>query len=156
MTRIEKIAARIRAIEETTTVNHADIAAVASQTVRGHQAQVMGDAISKTSPGFGKRGNPNARPVSADQVGTRIPQLENEKLEITYQALSAAEERVSKVSNGLTKFMVFGPMSLMLIGPILGILVLIVVIIGVPGALLLGLGLGSYLWQKYFEQKKTN
>ncbi len=149
------INARIRAIEETTTVNYADIAAVSNGARHGCKSHMTGDAISKANPGFGKRRNSGNVPTSADSLYGRGPQLENEKLEITYQTLTAAGEHANKVSNGLTKFLIFGPLTGLLIGPILAILVIIVVVIGVPGAILLRLALGSYLWQWHFCKQKA-
>lgn len=111
------IDARIRAIEETTTVNNTDFIAVRRMQSPSQAIPqfVEGYAPAKTG-GFGNRRVQNDQPQSGPSAPT--PELENEKLEGVYQTLKKVDSGMSSVSGGLVKFMAFSwllPFVLMLL-----------------------------------------
>lgn len=103
---------RVRAIEETTSVNWADIQAASRQRApadMAHSAVANHHHSDNTSRTFGQR----RRRGSPDEMPIGVSQIENEKLEDVYKLLIGLDQFAVSVAKGLAKFMAVAPWLLM-------------------------------------------
>jgi heat shock protein HtpX len=104
------IEARILAIEETTSVNWADVQAVRRQPAPADAGYIDEAAA---GAGFGRR-----RRRKQGEVPDQVTYLENEKLEGVYSFMVALDRTAVSVTNKLAKVMVYAPFLTWLMIPV--------------------------------------
>lgn len=133
------IDARIRAIEETTSVNWADIQAISRLPAPKDAAY---DSPLDTPTGFGRRGR-----LKPNERANNHSVIENENLEGIYKLLVGLDQAIVSLTHGISKFMTFFPFIVWLLIPVMMVAALVGGLTGLPmlPSVLLVAG-GLYWW----------
>ncbi|MFY0615582.1 MAG: M48 family metalloprotease [Hyphomicrobiaceae bacterium] len=147
------IDARVRAIEETTSVNWAEVQAIGRQPAPANAAGELrnGDLYSDDAPNtFGRR----RRSKTHDLPGHRST-IENEKLEDVYKLLVGLDGFVVSVVKGVAKFLTYAPFLTWLMLPVALLAALLSSITGLPASasLIIVLG-GALIW--WYRPKRVH
>ena len=145
------IAARIKAIEETTSVNSADISSIALQPNRtdwGGQQNVEQGHPALESGGFGQR-------VQSDKTASENegPLLEDARLERTYTLLTGLDRNIVKFTKMTAKIFAFSPLLMWFLAPLIIVAVTIEGITGLPWPIAAGLLVGAIVWRRSRRQQ---